>query len=383
MKAKRILAVLAAAAVCAASGVTAYAAGKYQLLTEPMSTVDGTEETGVLYDDDGRANAPLISRKEGGVISGMFDITQKDLKKWRSSGEFTYTKVNVDNFDGAEYFGNAEIDLKHYSDCPAMLVNDGENDKKDLFYNYANGSLNSVPTTGSWYVVSFDGYQLSHEDTKYYITNHNDGVAEKQQLDGPSGGWINYVRWAFPTDGKYIAYWIYSTNETMENEEDCLFDYNICGITREGKVENIYSDTDKRGAQLLYAGDNFLVFESQIHIYKGGTVYLYSTETDKVVELPWFADNGYAEGDADYAWKTFEYVFNTEVVQLNGNKMVVKNKRFNNDGFDWYLVEISNEESENGVYAALLSNAYNYMYTFDGETYLVQTLDGKWGYLNS
>lgn len=384
MTTKRITAVLAAAAVCAASGVTASAAGKYQLLTEPMSTVDGTEDTYGVYDADGRGKAPFISYKEDTGLAGVFDITQKDLKKWHSSGEFTYTEVNVDNFDGAEYFDNAEIDLRYYSDAPGMVVYSSENDEEVLFYSYENGSLNSVPTMGSWYQVSFDGYELSLDDTRtwWYITNHNDGVAERQQLSYAVDGWLNSIRWTFPDDGKYLGYWINSINETMENEEECLFDYNIYGITREGQLENIYSETDKRGAWLLYAGDNFLVFESRNYTYIDGTDYLYSTETGEVVKLPRIVDNGYAEGDADYHSVLLDFIADT-AVQLNGNKMVVKKSRFNEDGFDYYLVEIGNEESENGVNATLLSNAYGYMKTYDGERYLVKTLDGKWGFLNS
>jgi len=380
MTTKRITAVLAAAAVCAASGVTASAAGKYQLLTEPVSVIDGAESVGVIYDVDGRANAPLISKNDDKVITGVFDITQKDLKKWRSSGEFTYTEVNVDGFDGAEYFGNADVGMNYYTNTASFFLNDGS----DLGYTYDGSVLKSVPSKDYWRNIKFNGYELSGyaegSVLNLFVTNYNDETPTAKEIAAATDGYVNYAS-AVESD-KYIGYWIYSTDRTDKGDGIYYVDFNIDGITLDGELETIYSNSDVYNPSLVDGGNNYLLFFYQPKAYVDGYTMMYLAETDEVIKMHPYISNGLDYSDPDYKYIVFEpYRDNsTYASKLNGNKLIVWS---GDSDYRYHLIEIGSEQDENGYTSCkIISDEYKYMKTYDGETYLVQTLDGKWGFLN-
>lgn len=389
MTTKRITAVLAAAAVCAASGVTASAAGKYQLLTEPVSVIDGAESVGVIYDVDGRANAPLISKKDDTVITGVFDITQKDLKKWRSSGEFTYTEVNADGFEGAEYFNNADVGMNYYSDVSSFFLNDGS----VFWYTYDGSVLKSAPSYDYWRSIRFNGYELSGyaegSVLNLFVTNYNDETPTAKEIAAvATDGYVNYA--SAEESDKYIGYWIYSTDHTDEGDGVASVDFNIDGITLDGERETIYSNSDVYYPSLVYSANNYLLFFYQPKSYVDGYTMMYLTETDEVIKMPSYISNGLDYSDPDYESILFEpyrdnstYFYTSAYAgKLNGNKLIV----WSGDGdYRYHLIEIGSEKDENGYTSCrIISDEYKYMTTYDGgETYLVQTLDGKWGFLNS
>lgn len=382
MTTKRITAVLAAAAVCAASGVTASAAGKYQLLTEPVSVIDGAIDVHGIYDSDGRANAPLLYSNNGYGITGVFDITQKDLKNWRSSGDFTYTEVNVDGFDGVEYFGNADVGMNYYTNAASFFLNDGS----DFGYTYdGSGVLKSVPSYDYWRNIKFNGYELSGYEEgsvlNLFVTNYNDETPTAKEIAAATDGYVNYAL-AVESD-KYIGYWIYSTDRTDKGDGIYYVDFNIDGITLDGELETIYSNSDVYNPSLVDGGNNYLLFFYQPKSYVDGYTMMYLTETDEVIKMHSYISNGLDYSDPDYESIVFEPYRNnsTYASKLNGNKLIV----WSGDGdYRYHLIEIGSEKDENGYTSCrIISDEYKYMNTYDGETYLVKTLDGKWGFLNS
>lgn len=382
MTTKRITAVLAAAAVCAASGVTASAAGKYQLLTEPVSVIDGAIDVHGIYDSDGRANAPLLYSNNGYGITGVFDITQKDLKNWRSSGEFTYTEVNVDGFEGAVYFGNADVGMNYYTNAASFFLNDGS----DFGYTYdGSGVLKSVPSYDYWRNIKFNGYELSGYEEgsvlNLFVTNYNDETPTAKEIAAATDGYVNYAS-AVESD-KYIGYWIYSTNHTDKGDGIYYVDFSIDGITLDGELETIYSNSDVYNPSLVDGGNNYLLFFYQPKSYVDGYTMMYLAETDEVIKMHSYISNGLDYSDPDYESILFEpYRDNsTYAYKLNGNKLIV----WSGDGdYRYHLIEIGSEKDENGYTSCrIISDEYKNMKTYDGENYLVETLDGKWGFLNS
>lgn len=378
MTTKRITAVLAAAAVCAASGVTASAAGKYQLLTEPVSVIDGAESVGVIYDVDGRANAPLISKKDDTVITGVFDITQKDLKKWRSSGEFTYTEVNVDDFEGAVYFGNADVGMNYYTNAASFFLNDGS----VFWYTYDGSVLKSAPSYDYWRSIMFNGYELSGYEEgsvlNLFVTNYNDETPTTKEIAAvATDGYVNNAS-AVEND-KYIGYWIYSTDRTDKGDGIYYVDFNIDGITLDGERETIYSNSDVYNPSLVYSANNYLLFFYQPKSYVDGYTMMYLAETDEVIKMHSYISNGLDYSDPDY--ESITLYGHASLHKLNGNKLIVY---AGTDDVKYYLIEIGSEQDENGYTSCrIISDEYKYMDTYDGENYLVETLDGKWGFLNS
>lgn len=385
MTTKRITAVLAAAAVCAASGVTASAAGKYQLLTEPVSVIDGAIDVHGIYDSDGRANAPLLYSNNGYGITGVFDITQKDLKNWRSSGDFTYTEVNIDNFDGAEYFDNAGYILRSYSNSPLLDLYDGNSVLKYFSFKYdGKGKLESILTSDERIISTFGGWAFQSKatsDTEYVLSFYNNNDGELHQIDIPiKWDGVNYLGYSVRENDKYIGYVCYPADSRLDEEwsewEMYDVDYVVAGITHDGELDTLYSGNHNYLA-VMRSGENFLYFVTQDPPFDG-VPHLYSVETGDMMTL----DEKAAKAD-----DTSKYIYmnNYEVNGLNDNKIIVR--RSTDDGSQYYnLVELDSEPDQYGYTpCTLLSevDAYSSMTTYDGETYLVQTLDGKWGFLNS
>ena len=387
MTTKRITAVLAAAAVCAASGVTASAAGKYQLLTEPVSVIDGAIDVHGIYDSDGRANAPLLYSNNGYGITGVFDITQKDLKNWRSSGAFTYTEVNVDNFDGAEYFDNAGYILRSYSNSPLLDLYDGTSVLKYFSFKYdGKGKLESILTSDERIISTFGGWALQGNETSdteytFSIINNNDG--ELHQTDIPVE-WDGkaFLRYYVNRNGndKYLAYCWYSA-DTRLNEEWTEWEMNdvdvvVVGITRDGSLETIYTGTHNYFPAFT-SGDGYLFFQTHNPPLES-ICHVYLSDIDEMLTLDgWAARAEDTKQGIDLSTYT--------VTCLNDNKIIVR--RSADDGGQYYnLVELDSEPDQYGYTSCTLLSevdAYSSMTTYDGENYLVETLDGKWGFLNS
>lgn len=360
MKMKRILAASAALAVCAGLSMPAYAAsGKLKLYTQPISELginggDGLWHRGDLYG---------IGTSDG--IEKLISITGKDAKKWRSIGDFSYSDVTV----------NGDVDWNNlglYSDTNE-LFNWADDGSSTAIYPFDFNGTDEITIRNT----SFDRNGWMYVTDDGYILNINDGTIKGdcrgftyEQVD-PDGEFdfamTNCSWWAgnFGTcDEKYNAYFLYGGEPHHIDQVDGIevdwdeYDIKLVGITKDCTEEEIYSGTSMYFG-LSGCGKGYVQFWTQ-YAPKGAEYHLFLTGTGETIDFS-LDDSG-----------------NMTISEMHGDKFVAS----------WdtglALMQISNEAGDNGLYAVTtLSDTYKDISSEDGEIYLVQTQDDKWGYINS
>lgn len=388
MKLKRILAVSAACAVAAAGlSVQAGAAGGFKLLTEPMSTVDGA-----IMVLAGSANSPLYYHNdEIDGFDGLFDITAEDLKEWRSTGEFTYKMVESDlDFDRDVRLFNDSIGYGYLQDGKIV---------EWLASSYDGNKLEIIKDSNEWFFQRLDGWIVSyeaHDDELSIFAVSTDGVEITKSLTYDVEGGYTVIQGG---NSEYLAYVMYSVGSTETTVDEYAewgmrnWDVRIDGLTRNGELKNIYSGINNYWGSEAN-GLNYMIFGIQnppveerynIFIPETGEILTFRNYT---IFTPETDD---PRGAPDTILKFEEYG------QLFGSKMIVYGTVGTESAY--YLVEFDMDSAReeryfvfegDGVYTDLtmydinvLSSGYKSMSTTDGEIYLVQTNDDKWGYMNA
>lgn len=356
MKMKRILAASAALAVCAGLSMPAYAAsGKLKLYTQPISELGINGGDGLWY----RGDLYGIGTSDG--IEKLISITGKDAKKWRSTGEFSYSDVTV----------NGDVDWNNlglYSDTNE-LFNAADDGSETAIYPFDFNGTDEITIRNT----SFDrsDYEMYATDDGYILnicdgTIKGDGRGFTYEQVGPDGEFdfamINCSWWAGywgTCDEKYNAYFLYAGEPRQFGKyDDVEYDIKLVGITKDCTEEEIYSGTSMYFG-LSGCGKGYVQFWTQ-YAPKTAIYHLFLTETGDMI---------------DY---TFDDLGQIKISELHGDKFVASGDTGS------ALMQISNEAGDN-VYAAVttLSDTYKYISSEDGEIYLVQTQGDKWGYMNS
>ena len=355
MKMKRILAASAALAVCAGLSMPAYAAsGKLKLYTQPISELGINGGDGLWF----RGDLYGIGTSDG--IEKLISITGKDAKKWRSTGEFSYSDVTVNgdvDWDNLGLYNNFDELFNWADDGSATAIYPFDFNGTDEI-TIRNTSFDQ----NGWMYVTDDGY----------ILNINDGTIKGDcrgftyEQVGPDGEYdfvmTNCSWWTGRTpadDEKYNTYILYAGEPRQFGKyDDVEYDIKLVGITKDSTEEEIYSGTSMYFG-LSGCGKGYVQFWTQ-YAPKVAIYHLFLTETGDMI---------------DY---TLEDSGQMNISELHGDKFVVSGDTGS------ALMQISNEAGTNGLYAVTtLSDTYKDISSEDGEIYLVQTQDDKWGYMNS
>lgn len=360
MKMKRILAASAALAVCAGLSMPAYAAsGKMKLYTQPISELGINGGDGYWYN----GNLHGIGTADG--IEKFISVTEKDVKNWRSTGEFSYSDVTV----------NGEVDWNNLG----LYY-----DTQELFNKADDGSVTSI------YPFDFNGKdEITIRDTSFdqngwmyvtddgYILNICNGTIKGDcrgftyEQVGPDGEFdfvmTNCSWWAgnYGTcDEKYNAYFLYAGEPHHIDQVDGIeadwdeYDIKLVGITKDCTEEEIYSGTSMYFG-LSGCGKGYVQFWTQ-YAPKGAEYHLFLTETGETIDF------------------SLDDLGNMAISEMHGDRLVA------NWDTGSVLMQISNEAGANGFHTVTtLSDTYKYISSEDGDIYLVQTQDDKWGYMNS
>lgn len=410
MKFKRFLAVFAACAAAAGSiSVQACAAGRFRLLTEPISTVDGAIDA---FNPDlalsERVRPFMYVNDEVDGVDGLFDITAADLKSWRETGEFVYTPVESDlDFDQ---------NVSFFNDCPGMLYIDAEGKIAErLAVQYdGKGKLDITKQREDYFYPTVDGWILEEEkvegeeqSTLTITATSPDGKTFSKDIQ-----YDTYCITRYVSNDKYLGYIIYATGSTELSEdygeyaEDGVRNWEICvdALTKDGELENIYTGIkidNERGFGICGFGregsgnDYFMFYLDRIAM--GSVQVLFSTDTGEIKsfhELEPIIDMETNQNDGGEATVVSSYYFDG-IVDRQGDNLIFTVKKWgasNVEEDSLYCLARFGEEDKHfsrGAYGVTIydckavSDPYKFISTEDGELYLVQTLDDKWGFMNA
>lgn len=371
----------ALAAVTAASCLTAVASAedeKPKLLVSPMSIIGTSGE---------------LATTDNGFIS----ITDEDIKKWQTTGEFSYSDVKTDFDLPEDYSWNYE---KSKNTGYLYYQNTGE-DKKSLFtlkYDAKTKKLTKLKDFGtSWTEVRADGYVVDFlrkdEDKKITVTiTSPEGKSKTNTFEYKGeGDW----EWYWTSNGdKYAMILLWKTNEKEvtygENDEkkSAAFSYDLYGITKDGKVETLFSEPGSNDEFVNYIGlnsgsDNCVSWVEQRRPY-GYRTLIYNLDNGKIILGEPLLENydynlmcHYSDG---FASSQISGVSN-----MYGDRFIAKcpvDYTTSPYEFRYILFGVTGSEILDGSYKGI-SDVYKYMSTEDGKIFLVQDDNDKWGYIDA
>lgn len=266
------------------------------------------------------------------VVDKIVHIGDDEIAKWRSTGKLEPAAVQCDvDLSGLEFVSGGLSYIDHI-----------------VFYNYDNKTYNvfKIDEAAGKFTKVYDfagekdywngalmcgnGYCVSYimDGGAYLITAIHTSTGEKLALPSEEEMKLSYRGSIYGSNGKYFCF-VFSWGS-----------FNVYGFCPDGSIETV--------AQGSINGST----------YNFINVKNVNGEKNTIIT---------ADG------KTYELgVVSGNVESVNGTTAVISTGYQINK-----LVDLTNNGKE-------LSKAYLYMVTYDnGKTYLVQSEDGKWGYLDS
>ncbi len=317
-------------------------------------------------------------------LNGFVRIGENELNKWRESGEFSYDKVGTDyifeNGQPYEPVGawdylcvateSSQTDVLHLDrkTNEMTLANSADTTEYKSKYGLSNGYifavkdvLNSNNRLDSVCVTVFSPDGEKHE-TYFDYDNAPAWLAYNYCVDNTA-------------DGEYIGYFI------RNNGGDSV-GYSLYGFSKDGSYETLWND-DSKNFRWMYGSamncSGYVVWETET-----GTIRDYYVCYDgKVYDWEWDLERNSSGMACLYtdigSEENLEFPFAGFDGEIFSQKAIAKFQRSTMEHGDnrsvYALVDITD--------GRLLSDAYLSMSTYDGKKYLVKTMDGKWGYMNS
>ncbi|MGN1423218.1 MAG: WG repeat-containing protein [Oscillospiraceae bacterium] len=370
---KKIGCAAAAAAVAATVfSLPASAAGERKLLIEPATTVD---KEGAIWN----IGDSLYASTLGGYIDGFYSVTDKDRAAWQETGDFSYSKVEVD--------GDISTDGALTTWGSNLAVVNGDTIVKKYAYDF-NGTdkLTVTYETENWFYVRDDGYMVEYSDNadELVITvTAPDGEKSEAVLDtavNPSNETASYW-WSLNCGlDDYVCVILYVNEAELASSDIYYGDVydmtlNLDLIGKDGSVKTAWNGT-VQSIGLYGAVGDYVLFTETDNLVKGQSGHIYNTSTDKmsffnINPLGNLTNSDGTSADSDI-WRY--YLTGPVGFDEKTGKAVMK---YTNDGeYAYQLADLSKG-------GEAVSGFYKDMSSIDGELYLVQTADDKWGYINS
>ena len=393
---KRIVSAFVASALvlsCAAVLVSAED-GMMGLISQPVSEV----ETGRFINLGRDIYSYYVTDENGrGRISGFFGLGAEELEEWRDSGDFYTTDIDCGIDLSARnigWYNDSTLADGDYMVLPD-IADDGNISKIVVKYDKNSNSISEtdIDYNTNAFAFTHDGYVVRITDD---VSEENpDGSVMDIKLDDP----INknkYMVHVMNFKGTYEANSIQGLNDyvcVMLYSEDFVKDFTLFGeetvrhkanfalLDRNNKLVKIESVDELVSRSWLGTGSNFVAYSYTKDGYERHTT-IYDTEKNKRYDIGYFAPDD-LDGNIIYAKYSdgSGHAYFTRIDAVYGDKALAYIQTdYDNDDGVYVLIDLAKSNREENV---AVSNTYDHMSTSDGEIYLVENSDGKWGYIDS
>jgi len=373
---------VAATALTAGMAVTASADDKYMKLISAdfPSCIEGAsycyeagDEYFSLFNTEWNLNCLVL-------------VGENELNKWRESGEFSYenakTDYNFENCKPYEPIGAWDyLCLTTDSSQIDVLRLDRKNNEMTHAYSADTTEYNSKYGLSNGCIFAVKNILNSNNrlDSVCVTIFSPDGEKHETDFDYDNApAWLAYDYCVDNTaDGEYIGYFI-------RNNGDDSVGYSLYGFSKDGSYETLWND-DSQNYRWMYGSamncSGCVVWETENETTAMRDYYVYSD--GKVYDWEWDLERNssgmaclYTDMESE---ENLEFPFAGFDGDIFNQKAVAKFQRSTMEHGDdksvYALVDITDGK--------ILSDVYLSMNTYDGKKYLVKTLDGKWGYMNS
>ena len=369
MNFKKIGAAAMAAALMAATAVTASAAEQMELLTAPTSSVGMTNDYGAYY-----GSGVFLSPE------GSFRVDEDELASWRETGELTPTTIKTD-FDVKEFDSWRSGVFYDGGDYIQMVSTDDDGNVKGnriiVKLDRKNATLTTAYTAPqSWSYTRSDGYTIRSGmmNDKLLLVEviGPDGKGTDTTLTYNGNGDLWYYTYASVGTGKYVGYIMWQTDERVNEFGFDEYDYVLYGVDKKAKLVELIKGTDC-DMGMYGAGENYVVWGA-LPMARSMQYHVYLPDSGKDYNI---GSMLYKEGAAENA--KYYAINGISGDKVYGTKAILSVDAPQSGGTRYVLADIS-KVSSNSTFSF---NAYKSMSTTDGKIYLVQTEDDKWGYIDA
>ncbi len=396
--------ILAKAAACvsavslaASMAVTASAESKYMKLisAEIPSCIEGASQIWRITSDGYIGyKTPEDSAEESPVIiTGLVHIGEEELNDWRNTGEFSYDIVETDYkfLDGSINFQFEESDyltVNQYADDGNIdvLKYDRENNSMSLEYSVNRSEYDWRYGLNNGCVVAIN--LLLNDDPEKAPLGRTvsifspDGKEYKTDLEfNTNFTWYFSGSTVNAKDSEYILYVTVPGDAYFYDDGFKASDYTLYGFRKDGSYESLYTKKEASSVRICSTGNGICVFADAVrpfgevfHAYYNGKVYDWGSSAENTLSYGYLLvdDESSENGKAVYP-------FDSLLGKIYNNKAIAycqRNEETHGDDRSAYaLVDVTSGE--------VVSDVYSYMDTSDGKIYIVETLDGQWGYINN
>lgn len=312
--------------------------------------------------------------------NGIFKLGEEELANWRKTDEFKPTSIESNlNLDGLSFW-SGDFTVGYVQ----LVKKDAEGNITERYVVHLDKENNKIKTAytldADWSYTTPDGYSMSctfiESESKVWISVFDPfGNETTTALDRPDDGNLSYGC-AASKGGSNVGYlmWqtaMYTDEDKSEDEFDCYtYDYELYIIKKTGELELIRKKDSVYDMNLVVGFPDYVVYGEISESTPVYCCYVYSPKDGKMYPL------GIDRKTPDGQYVEFEELSAAPY----GTKSIISGY-ISIDGesnFGYVLADLRENED-----AEIISKFYKEMKTEDGEIYLVQTEDDKWGYIDA
>lgn len=383
--------IAAATATSCLAAVASAETEEYKLLVAPFST----------YRTWG---GDLTATTDGDTL---ISVSDEDIANWQKTGEFTYTELTPD-------FEMPENLSYFYGDNNVGWIRrevDGKPNLKIVNYDAESKTITTKNEfDDDWTYVFADGTVIYFAPDKYagklsVTITTADGKSNTKTFEYKGSGemFYNYAcNVNADVNSKYIAAVLWMTNVKAvpyeEGSEQTLtaYAYDIYGITKDGKVDTLYSEPEYEydvgfgtnrapvvSMGYLDVNDHCMSWMEECAPMVPQRM-IYSLETGKIVK-----SNVYlSEYDVELKCKYTDGEYYSEidgVTGMWGNKFIAEcpvDETSDTTEYRYILFSFEEEPDSFNDDFTPLSKVYKHISSEDGKIFLVETEDDKWGFID-
>ncbi len=380
---------IAAAALAAVSTVTCVAATanaeatKQKLLTAELSEIDNANHT--YYFGDGYVG--YNNTDDPNVKSDMDGLVHINLEKWRETGKLSYTKVESDldmtdlvpasggfaNNGSYMQFRRLDADEKPKEVIVAHL--DKENNKLSTAYTYEVDNNLSI-TSPDGYTFFMKNNNKETSVLTYSVYSPDGTQTEDKTISYANEEWDSWQMNRSSIE-KYVAVLQIRVagSSVSDGYDQPRGDFEMYGVCKDGSLEKVNRTEGAYQYHIDSASNNYISWRTSNVWGLANQVNVY-TEDGKTHTLS--RNIKCADGT--------EFFIQGLMGKIFGTRAIAYSTVYNDGEKPWCaLIDIEGNTTVSTLddVSNALSKAYRNIITDDGEMYLVQTNDGKWGFIDN
>lgn len=352
---KALCGITAALTLLSSAAITAQAEEtELKLLTAKFSEANGAN--GIFTYGGGY----LAPNGEGDDKSKFFHIGEKELAEWRETGKFTFTNLESD-FDpnGYSMWSGSFDEGGYYQFCKQDSAGN-VTERQVVHLDKSTGKISKAYTLPTdWCYTRNDGYTFGNKlsdktlEIAVYDAKGNKKTASIPCADGIYSSNV-------PHGGENVGYVTVQTGVSA---------YELYEVKKDASLKLIAKNNlegSKLHSGITGANENCVVFVEQDVRLISSQWKLYSADDGKIYDFNACTPVG----------ESGNYPYSDVKSKTYGSNIIMEIDSSFTGGLPMYVLLNFKENKAQ-------SKMYKSMSTTDGKIYLVQTKDGKWGYIDS